>query len=100
MVLQKFVNRLKKAKDYLKSVLVSVMNADWSYEKAFYYITVGLVLISWLLTAVNLGSVSLSAGEFIWNGLLLFLTILAVAFFLAHGTRLLIRAIKRDLKKP
>ncbi len=74
------------------------MAADWSYEKAFYYITIGLVLISLLLKTINLINISQSGGELVWTALLLCLTILAIAFFLAHGTRLLIRAIKKDMK--
>ncbi len=89
---------LRKWMHQVRSQVRSVINADWSYEKAFYYLTVGLVLISWLLKAINLVNVSLTMGELLWNGLLLCLTILAIAFFLAHGTRLLIKAIKKDLK--
>lgn len=77
---------------------MTVMAADWSYEKAYYYITVGVVLISILLKAINMINPSIDGGDLVWTALLLCLTILAIAFFMAHGTRLLIKAIKKDLK--
>lgn len=89
---------IKKWISSLRSLMMTAMAADWSYEKAFYYITIGLVLISLLLKIINLINVSLSGGDLFWTAILLCLTILAIAFFLAHGTRLLIKAIKKDMK--
>ncbi|MGI9545320.1 MAG: hypothetical protein ACR2MX_18800 [Cyclobacteriaceae bacterium] len=78
--------------------LLSILGADWTYEKSFFYLIVATILLYMLLKGIALIDEIKLGHDFIWTVLLLSLGILVIAFLFAFGARLLVKAVKNDFK--
>lgn len=75
---------------------LSMLGADWTYEKSFFYLIVGGILFSMLLKGITLIDEINLGRDLIWTTIILCMGVLAVAFFFAYGARLLVKAIKKE----